>query len=109
MLTGLTQSVGPPMAGVPGQSPAQQPGFMGPDGFPTPSGSGAVPGTDPSQPDLETPPGFGSFEQSAPSVASDVLDATWPTMDWNFDLSNLDLESFVSVMGNQQDGNFGLF
>ncbi|KAL1635672.1 hypothetical protein SLS58_010175 [Diplodia intermedia] len=82
-------------------------------GGPTPGGSGGAamaPGTDPSQPDLETPPGFGSFEQRAPSVSSDVLDAAWPSMDWNFDLSNLDLESFVSVMGSGQDGaTFGLF
>ncbi|KAL1626330.1 hypothetical protein SLS56_006914 [Neofusicoccum ribis] len=112
MLTGLTESVAPQGADVPGQAHTnggQHPEFVGPDGLPSASAPGTVPGTDPAQPDLETPPGFGSFEQSAPSVASDVLDATWPSMDWNFDLSNLDLESFVSVMGNQQDGNFGLF
>ncbi|KAH7061064.1 fungal-specific transcription factor domain-containing protein [Macrophomina phaseolina] len=113
VLTGLTDNLDSAGAGLPGgpvPNRTQQHGFAPQEAaMLNASASGAVPGTDPAQPDLETPPGFGSFEQSAPSVASDVLDATWPSMDWNFDLSNLDLESFVSVMGNQQEGNFGLF
>lgn len=111
MLTGLTEPIPQSMEGfhgLPGISGSEQPKYVGGDGISAASAPGMVPGTDPCQPDLETPPGFGSFEQRAPSVSSDVLDASWPSMDWNFDLSNLDLESFVSVMGNQQDGNFGL-
>ncbi|OJD36181.1 c6 zinc finger domain protein [Diplodia corticola] len=112
MLTGLHEPMSAMINSDQGQASMNaglKPEYVDPDGISAASAPGMLPGTDPSQPDLETPPGFGSFEQRAPSVSSDVLDASWPSMDWNFDLSNIDLESFVSVMGNQQDANFGLF
>ncbi|KAF2144314.1 uncharacterized protein K452DRAFT_246627 [Aplosporella prunicola CBS 121167] len=58
-----------------------------------------------------TPPGYGAFDMDGQAAGSrnDLLESEWPTMDWNFDLSTLDLESFVSVMGNQNtDLNYNI-
>ncbi|KAF2084514.1 hypothetical protein K490DRAFT_68633 [Saccharata proteae CBS 121410] len=52
--------------------------------------------------------GFGSLGDGSSAGVGDeqtpgsliMPEFEWPQMDWNFDLSNLDLESFVSVMGN---------
>ncbi|KAL1390396.1 fungal-specific transcription factor domain-containing protein [Phyllosticta capitalensis] len=59
----------------------------------------------PIQTETDISPGFGMIDPNTPAGLTDsssgqFYDSAWPLMDWNFDLSTLDLESFVSVMGN---------
>ncbi|KAK8152825.1 hypothetical protein BC567DRAFT_267819 [Phyllosticta citribraziliensis] len=59
----------------------------------------------PVQSETDISPGFGMVDPNTPAGLTDssngqFMDSAWPLMDWNFDLSTLDLESFVSVMGN---------
>ncbi|KAK8172522.1 hypothetical protein BKA80DRAFT_251862 [Phyllosticta citrichinensis] len=57
------------------------------------------------QSETDISPRFGMVDPNTPAGLTDssnghFMDSAWPLMDWNFDLSTLDLESFVSVMGN---------
>ncbi|KAK7519869.1 fungal-specific transcription factor domain-containing protein [Phyllosticta citriasiana] len=58
----------------------------------------------PVQSETDISPGFGMVDPNTPAGLTDssgqFMDSAWPLMDWNFDLSTLDLESFVSVMGD---------